>query len=99
LIAFERSIALQADFDLAWYGKGLALLQTRSYHEALTAMEQALAVNPQNGLAWFRKAEILLTLGRHDEAYAAYEMVQQHADSPSLRAEAEKYLHLLREHQ
>ena len=24
LMAFERSVELQADFDLAWYGKGLA---------------------------------------------------------------------------
>ena len=57
-MAFERSVELQGDFDLAWYGKGLALLQAARVEEALEPLA-ATTVNPRCTLAWMRQAENL----------------------------------------
>ena len=93
LEAFENSLHLQDDFDLAWYGKGLALSQNNQSEAALGAFEAAIAANPQGALAWFHKAEILCQLKRHDEARAAYEHVVQFAQpSHPLSHQAQKKL-------
>jgi tetratricopeptide (TPR) repeat protein len=89
---------LQADFDLAWYGKGLALLQENRLQAALEALDRAIAANPRCVLAWFRKAEALLALGLIEAAQVAYEQVTKpDMDSGPLRVRAEKQLQLLRQ--
>ena len=89
-------MALQADFDLAWYGKGLALLQAERVEEALEALIAATTANPQCTLAWVRQAEVLEELGRHDAAYAAYEkVVQQTTASEPLHVQAQRQLQRL----
>jgi tetratricopeptide (TPR) repeat protein len=96
-MAFERSIALQGDFDLAWYGKGLALLQAARIEEALEALTAATTANPQCTLAWMRQAETLEQLGRCDAACAAYEQVMQHTPATeALYLQAQRHLQRLR---
>jgi tetratricopeptide (TPR) repeat protein len=96
LSAFESSVELQADFDLAWYGKGLALLQAERLEEALDALSAATTANPQCTLAWIRQAETLEELGRRDAACAAYERVlQQTAASDPLHVQAQRQLQRL----
>jgi tetratricopeptide (TPR) repeat protein len=87
---------LQEDFDLAWYGKGLALNQHGRLAEALEAFDAALAINAQGVLAWFHKAETLQALERHDEARAAFEQVLElSSSSHPLYNQAQKKLQAL----
>ena len=96
LMAFERSVELQVDFDLAWYGKGLALLQASRVEEALEALTAATTANPRCTLAWMRQAETLEQLGRR-EARAAYEQVIQHTPAAeALYMQAQRQLQRLR---
>ena len=97
LTAFERSVELQADFDLAWYGKGLALLQAERVEEALEALTAATTANPQCTLAWMRQAETLEQLGRLEAACAAYGQVVQHTPTTEpLHGQAQRQLQRLR---
>jgi len=97
LLAFERSVELQVDFDLAWYGKGLALLQAARVEEALEALTAATTANPRCTLAWMRQAEILEQLGRRDAACTAYEQVIQHTPATeALYMQAQRQLQRLR---
>jgi predicted TPR repeat methyltransferase len=94
LTAFERSVALQADFDLAW--ERLSTLQAtgRGSAEALTA---ATTANPQCTLAWMRQAETLEQLGRLEAACAAYGQVVQHTPpTEPLHEQAQRHLQRLR---
>ena len=95
-MAFERSVELQVDFDLAWYGKGLALLQASRVEEALEALTAATTANPRCTLAWMRQAETLEQLGRRDAARAAYEQVIQHTPAAeALHVQAQRQLQRL----
>jgi tetratricopeptide (TPR) repeat protein len=96
LMAFERSVVLQVDFDLAWYGKGLALLQVSRIEEALEALTAATTANPRCTLAWMRQAETLEQLGRREAAQAAYEQVIQHTPATeALYMQAQRQLQRL----
>ena len=96
-MAFERSVELQADYDLAWYGKGLALLHDSRVEEALEALTAATTANPRCTLAWMRQAETLEQLGRREAACAAYEQVLQHTPATeALYMQAQRQLQRLR---
>jgi tetratricopeptide (TPR) repeat protein len=90
-------VELQVDFDLAWYGKGLALLQAARVEEALEALTAATTANPRCILAWMRQAETLEQLGRREAACAAYEQVLQHTPATeALYMQAQRQLQRLR---
>ena len=88
---------LQANFELAWYGKGLVLLQAARVEEALEAFVAATTSNPKCTLAWMRQAETLEQLERHDASCDAYEQVIQHTPATeTLYMQAQRQVQRLR---
>ncbi len=51
LVAFDRALGLDAGFDNAWLGRGLALVRLGEREEALRSFQSAAALNPRRALA------------------------------------------------
>lgn len=75
LLAYEQAIQIDPSYALAFYGKGLALSQLRSYEyeEALLAYDRSVQLNSSYFRSHKGKGDILYKLGRYDEALASYE--------------------------
>ena len=70
---YDRALALDPEYALAWDNKGAALGHLGRYEEELTCIDRALALNPEHALAWYNKGVELGRLGRHEEGLACYE--------------------------
>ncbi len=78
LVAFDRAVALDSDFALAWASKANALNALGRYEEALAACETAVVLVPNSAFAWNNKGVALFNLRRYPEALAAYEAAVTH---------------------
>jgi tetratricopeptide (TPR) repeat protein len=60
--------------DLAgpWYQKGLTLMESRDYKDALVAFNEAISIAPNLPDAWGAKGNALDKLGNYSEAIEAY---------------------------
>ena len=69
--AFERALELRPKFaHLAYYGKGLALLDSRKLELAQASLEQATKYNPKFAPAFYLKAYVLQKLNHWHKALA-----------------------------
>ena len=59
--------------DSFWYKRGLLLVDSKKYKEAIIAFEHAVLCNPQNCQAWNNKGNCLYELNRYEDAITAYE--------------------------
>jgi len=73
LAAYDRALALDPQWALAWTNKGATLNGLGRNDEALAASDRALALDPQDAFAWNDKGNALRALRRFDEALAAYD--------------------------
>jgi len=73
LVAYDRAVALDPDFALAWASKAKTLNALRRYEEALAACETAIVLVPGSAFAWNNKGVALFNLRRYPEAVSAYE--------------------------
>jgi tetratricopeptide (TPR) repeat protein len=71
LAAYDRAIALDPKYALAWNNKGNALYYLGRYAEALACYDRVIALDPKYALAWNGKGAALDDLGRYGEALAA----------------------------
>ena len=72
--AFDRAIALNPKFvHLAYYGKGLALIDKKEYEAALVSLERATKTKSDFALSFFYKSGILQVLNRPNKALIAIE--------------------------
>lgn len=67
----DASLALDANFTLAWVTKAGISSAQGDYAGALTAAETATALNPEQTEAWVVSADALVNLGRYEEAIEA----------------------------
>lgn len=66
--AFERAVALDAQFDRAWYGLGVSLQALHQLPQAMLAFQKASVLQPMGPYAWYRLAEVQSALGQHAQA-------------------------------
>lgn len=67
-----RLIAIQADYENAWFGLGVALGHLDQLEEAVAAFQQQLTATPNHKNAGYNLGVVLYKLDRLDEAVAAY---------------------------
>ncbi len=66
LATYNKALAIDPDFALAWHIKGLPLEKLERYEEALHAFEKTLAIDPNSAMAFQNKQNLLNKLGRTD---------------------------------
>ena len=71
--AFEKVIALEPQFDRAYYAMGLAYWYRGDYPQAVTALEKAVQINPNPYFYWRYLGLSYFFLNQFDDALAAYE--------------------------
>ncbi len=71
--ALDRKRPSDPGYDLAYYGKGTALLTTGNPLEALKYLNRAVKSNPNNEMAWNNRGIALSKLGLEDGALKSYE--------------------------
>ena len=71
--AFEKVIAIDPQFDRAYYTMGLAYGYQRDYPQAVTALEKATQINPNPYFYWRYLGLSYFSLNQFDEAISAYE--------------------------
>ncbi len=72
---FDRAIAAAhagPGADVAWFGKGVALIALDRSPEAITCLDTALQLNPLNEAAWVNRGNALTKMGRLLEALRSY---------------------------
>jgi len=69
--AFERALALKADYPEALVNLGIVREYQQRPEEAVLAYKAALQLQPRNTDAWTNLASAFTALGRHGEALAA----------------------------
>ena len=57
----------------AWITKGLGLLESGNYNEAIKAFDTSIKIDSHNFNAWFHKGFTLSKLNKHEEAIKAYD--------------------------
>lgn len=75
LSAYERAVALNADYAEAWANHGHLLLQRQNNEAALRSLDKALALQPGLPLAAVDRAVALHRLQRYAESAAAHRRV------------------------
>ena len=71
IIAFDKGIALNPNFELLWANKGGVFFETGRFEEALMCFEKWRDLKPREGLAWGRIGEALINLHRCEESISA----------------------------
>jgi tetratricopeptide (TPR) repeat protein len=72
LAAFDRAIALDANYCAAWNNRANALCGLNRCADALAAYDKALALNPQYHQAWFNRGKLLAEIGAYGNAVESY---------------------------
>ena len=71
--AFEKVIAIDPQFDQAYYTMGLAYWYRQDDPQAITALEKATQINPNPYFYWRYLGSSYFFLSQFDEAISAYE--------------------------
>ncbi|MBM3734935.1 MAG: tetratricopeptide repeat protein [Acidobacteria bacterium] len=74
---FDRALALDPRFDLAWYGKSLAFAVAGARTDARSALDQALRINPGFPEARHRLGLLLAESGELDPAIKEFEAARR----------------------
>jgi Tfp pilus assembly protein PilF len=72
IAAYDRALAIKADFLEVFYNRGTLLHQTNQLRAALESFDSALTINPSLVQAHCRRADILREMGRPQDAEASY---------------------------
>lgn len=70
---FDRAIALNDKYVVAWLHRSAALDNLGRIEEALKSIDHALSLDAEIAPAWFARGNILDRLGRLEEAVASYD--------------------------
>jgi len=73
LASYERALALNPRYAVAWNNKGNTLRHLRRYPEAQAALDRAIELDPESGLGWLTKAQTLRDMRAYADAISAYE--------------------------
>lgn len=73
--AYDRAIALRADYVDPHFNRGNAMLRLQRHAEALACFDKAIALSPQLALAHYNRGTVLESLGRKSEAMDSYRAV------------------------
>ena len=71
--AFEKVIAIDPQFDRAYYATGLAYVYQQDYPQAVTALAKAVQINPNPYFYWRYLGYSYRESNQFDEAISAYE--------------------------
>ena len=69
----DRALALEPDLVEAWYGRANALVEVKSYVEALAAYDHALSLQPDLAEAWLGRGNVFADLNRDADALSCYD--------------------------
>ena len=75
--AFEHALALDAQFDRAWYGLGVSLQALHQLPQAMLAFQKTSVLQPMAPYAWYRLAEVQSALGQHAQAAHTVQHLQR----------------------
>jgi tetratricopeptide (TPR) repeat protein len=70
---FDRAIAINPNFELAWYDKGNVYAYTGNIQQALFCFDRAIAINPNFDVAWNDKGIILTSMGMVNDANRCFD--------------------------
>ncbi len=70
---YDKAIALNSTYILAWVGKGDVLVKMNRTSEAISAYDSALAINSEVPQYWNKRGEALMTLGKYAEARDSFD--------------------------
>jgi tetratricopeptide (TPR) repeat protein len=80
LQAYDKSIQIDPNNELAWINKANVLLRlnrtneaTDAYHKALDITNQTLEADPNNSTLWSAKGLLLHNIGNYEEAVRAFD--------------------------
>ncbi len=71
--AFDRAIALDANYCRAWNNRANALCGQKKYAEALAAYDRAVAIQPAYHQAWFNRGLLLAEMMAYGNAIESYD--------------------------
>ncbi len=71
--SFDKAIALDPNFEEAWFYKGGAFHYSGEYRKAIAAYDRAIVIDPNDQLAWFAKGLAFYRLNDYDKAVEAYD--------------------------
>ena len=75
LVCFEKAVAADPTYAIAFSQLGHTLQQLRRVPEAIEALEKAVSIDPLHVNTWFKLAYTLNKEGRQEEAIEAYRQV------------------------
>ena len=70
---FERAIALDSDYEKAFYALGMAQFELKNWRESENAFRGAIRLNEKNGENWFDLAFVYLAQNDLDSAKTAFQ--------------------------
>ena len=70
---FDKAIAINPDYDKAYYMKGYALTRLKRYADATSAYEKALEINPEDSRIIFALGKLYEAQGQGKKAISLYE--------------------------
>jgi tetratricopeptide (TPR) repeat protein len=73
LIHFDNALKLNIDFELAWYNKGVVLVNQKRHLEAIECYYKATQINPKNEKIWYNLGLALGEIEKKQEAIHCYE--------------------------
>jgi tetratricopeptide (TPR) repeat protein len=71
---YEKVIS-DPNFVKSWYNKGVILVKSSRYAEAIKCFEKVLAIDPNDANAQYTRGRLLSLLGKHTEAIKCFEKV------------------------
>lgn len=91
--AFDRSIALNANYCKAWNNRGNALCAMKQYAAALASYDKAIALQPDYHQAWFNRGLLLTEMMAYGNALESYDRaITLNPDPRYLHARADIWL-------
>ena len=72
LISYDKAVAIEPDFQNAWYNRGYTLNELGMYEQAIASYDQVLAIKPDDDAAWNNRGYALNELGRYEQAIASF---------------------------
>ena len=67
-VCYDKSVDINPDNAVAWYGKGTALRKLGGMKRLLFVNDKSVDINPDNAVAWYGKSLGFAGLGEHKTA-------------------------------
>ena len=95
---YERAIALDADYEPAYYQLGKLQQDRTQWQKAIESYHKVITLNPQHGSSLLHLAQIYRHLQQYERAIDFYHQAFDHLSDSSLKTVSVEYQQVLAEH-